>query len=156
MYATFLVLHNLTRWLVLLFGFWALYRLVDGWIRRRSWSRADRLAMRWFALIISLQFVFGAVLYLLPGALVQGALSNAGWATIMKSRILRFFTLEHPLQMFIAIGVSHMANMITRRMSVDRRRFVTGTLLLSLAMLLILVAIPWPFLSHGRPLLRLP
>ncbi|HEY0738235.1 MAG TPA: hypothetical protein VGD69_25180 [Herpetosiphonaceae bacterium] len=156
MYATFLVLHNLTRWLVLVFGFWALYRLADGWIRRRSWGRADRLTMRWFALIISLQFVFGAVLYLLPGALVQGALSNAGMATIMKSRILRFFTLEHPLQMFIAIGVSHMANMITRRMSVDRRRFVTGTLLLSLAMLLILVAIPWPFLSHGRPLLRLP
>lgn len=156
MYATFLVLHNLTRWLVLLFGFWAIYCLADGWIRRRAWSRADRLAMRWFALIISLQFVFGAVLYLLPGSLVQGALSNAGMATIMKNRMLRFFTLEHPLQMFIAIGISHMANMITRRMSLDRRRFVTGTLLLSLAMLLILAAIPWPFLSHGRPWLRLP
>jgi hypothetical protein len=156
MYATFLVLHNLTRWLVLGFGFWALYRLADGWIRRRSWSRADRLVMRWFALIISLQFVLGAVVYLLPGSLVQGALSNAGMVTIMKNRILRFFTLEHPLQMFIAIGISHMANMITRRMSSDRRRFVTGTLLLSLTLLLILAAIPWPFLSHGRPWLRLP
>ena len=156
MYTTFLVLHNFTRWLVLGFGFWALYRLVDGWIRRRTWSRADRLAMRWFALIISLQFVFGAALYLLPGSLVQGALSNTAWAAIMKIRILRFFTLEHPLQMFIAIGISHMANMITRRMSDDRRRFVIGTLLLGLTMLLILAAIPWPFLSHGRPWLRLP
>lgn len=156
MYATFLVLHNLTRWLVLGFGFWALYRLAHGWIRRRTWSRADRLAMRWFALIISLQFVLGAVVYLLPGSLVQGTLNNVGMATIMKNRILRFFTLEHPLQMFIAIGISHMANTITRRMSVDRRRFVVGTILLSLAMLLILAAIPWPFLSHGRPWLRLP
>lgn len=156
MYTTFLVLHNLTRWLVLGFGCWALYRLADGWIRRRMWSRADRLAMRWFALIISLQFVFGAALYLLPGSLVQGALTNTAWATIMKSRVLRFFTLEHPLQMFIAIGISHMANMITRRMSDDRRRFVTGTFLLVLTMLLILAAIPWPFLSHGRPWLRLP
>lgn len=156
MYTTFLVLHNLTRWLVLGFGFWAFYRLADGWIRRRAWGRSDRLAMRWFALIISLQFVFGAALYLLPGSLVQGALSNTAWTTIMKTRILRFFALEHPLQMFIAIGVSHMANTITRRMSDDRRRFVIGTLLLGLTLLLILAAIPWPFLSHGRPWLRLP
>jgi hypothetical protein len=156
MYPTMLALHNLTRWLVLIVGVWAIYRLADGWIRRREWSSADRTSMRVFALIISLQFVFGAVLYLLPGSLVQGALSNAGMALIMKDRILRFFTLEHPLQMLIAIGLSHMANAITRRLASDHRRFVVGTLLLGLTMLLILAAIPWPFFSHGRPLLRLP
>jgi hypothetical protein len=156
MYPTVLALHNLTRWLVLIFGLWSLYRLADGWIRRRAWSRADRLSMRYFALIISLQFVLGAVLYLLPGSLVQGALNSADMAVIMKDRILRFFTLEHPLQMLIAIGCSHTANGITRRLGSDRRRFVVGTLMLGLTMLLILAAIPWPLLSHGRPLLRLP
>jgi hypothetical protein len=156
MYSLFLALHNITRWLVLLVGVWALARLAQGWIRGRAWQRADRLSMRWFAIILSLQFVFGAVLYLLPGGFVRGVLAGVDMAAIMDDRILRFFTVEHPFQMFVAIGVSHMANFATRRMSSDRRRFVVGTLLLALTMLLILTAIPWPFLSHGRPLLRWP
>jgi hypothetical protein len=154
MYGIVLALHNTTRWLV--FGVWALYRLAAGWIGRRTWTDTDRRSMRSFALILSLQFVFGAVLYLFPSWFANAVLTNVSMAVIMKDRILRFFTVEHPVQMIVAIGVSHMANFIMRRISADRQRFAVGTALLSLAMLLILTAIPWPFLAHGRPWFRLP
>lgn len=156
MYGSVLALHNTTRWLVLVFGVWALVRLAGGWITKRAWSGTDRRSMRAFALILSLQFVFGAVLYLLPGSFANTVLGNVSMGVIMKDRILRFFTLEHPVQMTVAIGLSHMANFITRRSRTDRRRFVLGTVLISLTMLLILTAIPWPFLAHGRPWFRLP
>lgn len=156
MYPIFLTLHNLTRWLVLIIGLWTLYQLTAGWLQRRAWSAADRQRVRWFAQILSLQFVFGAALYVLPGALINGVLSNVDLAAIMKDRILRFFVVEHPLQMLIAVGASHMTSAVTGRARTDRRRFAAGALLTGLTMLLILTAIPWPFLSHGRPLIRLP
>jgi hypothetical protein len=156
MYAIVLALHNTTRWLVLAFGMWALYRLATGWVGRRAWTDGDRRSVRWFALILSLQFVFGAVLYLFPGWFANAVLANVSIAAIMKDRILRFFTVEHPVQMIVAVGVSHMASAMTRRMTSDRRRFAVGTALVSLTMLLILAAIPWPFLDHGRPWFRLP
>lgn len=155
MYGMLLTLHNLTRWLVLIIGVWALAQLAVGWVRRRAWTAADRQRVRWLALILSLQFVFGALLYVLPGALISSALSSTEMAAIMKSRALRFFVIEHPFQMLIAVGVSHMTGVLTRRARSDRRRFVTGTLLTGLTMLLIVTAIPWPF-SYGRPLIRLP
>lgn len=156
MYGIVLALHNTTRWLVLVFGVWALYRLAAGWLGRRMWSDTDRKSVRWFALILSLQFVFGAVLYLFPGWFANTVLTNVSMAVIMKDRILRFFTVEHPVQMLLAVGVSHTASVITRRITTDRRRFIVSTALVSLAMLLILTAIPWPFLDHGRPWFRLP
>ncbi|HEX6289813.1 MAG TPA: hypothetical protein VFZ66_11510 [Herpetosiphonaceae bacterium] len=155
-YPIFLALHNLNRWLVLAFGAWALYRLARGWRGNRAWSAADRRSMRWFALIFSVQFVLGAILYLLPGALVSSVLDRSSMHVIMRDRVLRFFTLEHPLQMTIAIGLSHTGNAIVRRLTSDRRRFKVGTILMVVVLLLILIAIPWPFLSQGRPLLRLP
>jgi hypothetical protein len=112
--------------------------------------------VRWFALILSLQFVFGAVLYVLPGAFVQSVIGNVSMADIMQARVLHFFTLEHPTQMILAVGSSHMASAATRRSTTDRRRFRVGTMLIVLTMLLIITAIPWPFLSHGRPWVRLP
>ena len=96
MYTIVLTLHNLTRWLVLFIGVWALFRRTSGFLRSSIWTATDRASVRWFALIPSLQFVFGAVLYVLPGAFVQSVIGNVSMADIMQARILRFFTLEHP------------------------------------------------------------
>lgn len=59
----------------------------------------------------------------------------------MKDRLLRFFTLEHPVQMFIAIGLAHMALTTARRVKNERRRFAWTSSLMILAMILILTAI---------------
>lgn len=155
-YGTFLALHNVTRWLVLALGLWACARLIGGWARRRVWSETDRRSVRWFALALSLQFVFGAVLYFFPGTFIDAIRGQVSMATIMQDRVLRFFVVEHPFQMIIAVAGAHLTSLLTRRITTDRRRFVAGSLLLLLTMLLILTAIPWPFLDHGRPLFRLP
>lgn len=106
MYAAFLILHNVAVGCVGVLP-------PDQRLGRSAGGAADRSSTRLFALLLSLQFVFGAVLYLLPGGPVNGVPGNVGWATIMKDRVLRSFTLEHPPQMTIAIGVSRMANTIT-------------------------------------------
>lgn len=155
-YAALLIFHNLTRWLVLGIGLWATVRLWQGHRSGRAWQPADRTWLRMFAWAISIQCIFGLGMYLLPNTFINSALSNVEFGAIMKNSILRFFVLEHPLQMFIAIGISHWCNWYLKRVHPDALRFKRGAWIMTLIMLIILTAIPWPFLYLARPWLRLP
>lgn len=154
-YSILLSLHNLNRWLVLLVGLWATWQVTRGWLGQQPWQPRHTTLLRSFTHIIDLQFLLGLALYLLPGALVQGSL-QIGWASIMKERLLRFFTLEHPLQMLIAIVLAHSALALAQRINAEARRWRWTAILLIVTMLLILLAIPWPGFYYGRPWLRLP
>ncbi|MFN8490923.1 MAG: hypothetical protein U0350_25240 [Caldilineaceae bacterium] len=156
LYPIVLGLHNLNRWLVLGFGLWAFYRLFTGWHRPRAWSGLDQKSVNWFLGVLTLQFLLGATLYALPGALVQSVLQTVEFAVMMKQRVLRFFVLEHPLQMVMAVACAYTLGFLLPGLQTDQRRFAIGALLLGIALLLIVTAVPWPFLSQGRPLLRLP
>lgn len=155
-YSWLLALHNLTRWLVLGFGFWAAYRMLGGWRSGRAWTERDRRSLRAFAQVIGLQFILGALVYLVPGTLASALRANAPLAAIMKDRVARFFVVEHPFQMFIAVAIAQGAAGRANAAADDRRKFRRGSIMLLLCLLLILAAIPWPGLSHGRPLLRWP
>lgn len=154
LYPTLLALHNLNRWLILALGLWATWQVTRGWLGRAPWSAHYTTLVRLFAWLTSLQFVLGLALYLLPALFIQVVLETTPWAQIMKNRVLRFFVLEHPVQMFIAIGLAHLALSTARRIQLEKRRYRWTALLLILSMLLILTAIPWPGLDHGRPWLR--
>lgn len=156
LYTLTLSLHNLNRWLILLIGFAAILWLLRGWWGQQPWQPLHTRLARAFADLTGLQFVLGLVLYLLPGTYLRGLWQNLEWAQMMQDRLLRFFVLEHPLQMFIAIGVAHIALSTARRLKNERRRYAWTTSLLIVALLLILAAIPWPGFYYARPLFRLP
>ena len=85
-------------------------------------------------------------------------LVRAGWSDLgaaMGNRTLQFFTVEHAPTMIIAAAIVHIGRVIARRADDDRRRYRVTTISIGVATLLILGGIPWPFLEHGRPLLRL-
>lgn len=155
-YLIVLGLHNLNRWLVLGLGLWAFFRLFTGWRSGRPWRTLDQQSVNWFLGVLTLQFFLGATLYALPGALVHSVLQTVEFAAIMKQRVLRFFVLEHPLQMVIAVACAYTLGFLLPGIQSDQRRFAIGALLLGIALLLILTAVPWPFLSQGRPLVRWP
>lgn len=155
-YAVLLIFHNLTRWLVLTAGLWATGRLWLGWRTGRAWQAADRTGLRVFAWAISIQCILGLGMYLLPNTFVNASLNALDLAVIMKNSVLRFFVLEHPLQMFIAIGISHWCNWYLKRIQPDTLRLKRGALIMTTVMLIILTGIPWPFLYLARPWVRLP
>ncbi|MCX6046356.1 MAG: hypothetical protein NT075_14710 [Chloroflexi bacterium] len=156
MYAIVLGLHNLNRWLVLGLGCWSFYQLFSGWRQQRAWRSTDQKSIQWFVGLFTLQGMLGATLYLLPGGLVATVRQDIDLAVIMKQRVLRFFVLEHPVQMGVALLCGYAALVLAQRIRLEERRLAIGALLLGIALLLIITAIPWPFLSQGRPWLRLP
>jgi hypothetical protein len=153
MYQLLLILHNLTRWIVLALGVWALYRAYSGLASGRAWTRADRQAGALFAAFLGIQFILGVLFYIVPGTSVNAMLGNLGAA--MRDPQLRFFIAEHSVVMFVAVLLSNIGAGAARRAATDRSKFRRAAVFYTLTFLLVILAIPWPFLSYGRPLIRL-
>ena len=152
MYGWVLLLHSLLRWLVLVVGIVAVARALHGRSSRRPWSTADDYAGLGFVAALDLQLLVGLVLLFFGPVTVLGMHEPA---MMFSSRILRFFTLEHPLLMTLAIVLAHVGRARVKRAAADADRHGRAGWYYGVALVLILAAIPWPFLSYGRPLLNL-
>ena len=152
MHRALLTAHSLNRWLVVVLLLVALGTGIAGWVRGRRWNGADDRTSRLLIAVLDLQLLLGIALYAVS-PLVRAGLSDL--SATMDNRVLQFFTVEHAPTMIIAVLVVHLGRVRARRAADDRRRHRVTTLSVALATLLILGGIPWPFLEHGRPLLRL-
>jgi hypothetical protein len=142
----------LLRWLVLAAGLLAVARGVSGWRGRRPWTLADERAGFWFITALDLQFLLGLLLYVWLSPLTWAAFGDFGGA--MRDRVLRFWAVEHIFGMFVGIALAHIGRSRVHKTGDDGRRHRTAAIFFALAIVAILVSIPWPTLPHGRPLLR--
>lgn len=155
MYDFLLILHNFLRWIVVIAAVLTLAQAVRGWQGKRPWSELDdRLGMI-FTSILDLQLLVGLLLMFVYSPITSSALGNMGEA--MRNAVQRFFVAEHFPLMVIAVIVAHVGRARVRRVAEAAGKHRTAALWFGLAILLILVAIPWPFMpDYGRPWLRLP
>ena len=152
-YPLVLFLHGLNRWFIVLAALWLLLSAATS-LGRTSSAETSPVRGPWSAYMgtLRLQFVLG-VLLLFISPLALAAWGDMG--TAMKVRPLRFFTVEHTTMMIVALGVAEMGAARARK-AVDAARAARATLVFGgLSLLLILAAIPWPFMGEiARPWLR--
>jgi hypothetical protein len=154
LYSFFLTLHNLTRWLVIVFAVLALVRAFRGWLKKQDWSLADDRAGLWFTSMIDTQLLLGLILYFIFTPAATRLFANFGEG--IRDPGTRFFGLEHLLMMIIATLIAHVARALSRRAKDQIARHRAAAIGYSVTILVILAAIPWPFMSiYGRPLFRL-
>src|SRR3990170_1116459 len=106
MYETTLVIHSLLRWVVVLTGLYSVINALSGVVSKRLWSPPDLKPHRWFMIALDTQFLVGVLLFGVVSPLVGGAMSNMGEA--MRTPALRYWLVEHPLPMFVALGLVHL------------------------------------------------
>jgi hypothetical protein len=153
-YSLFLSLHNITRWLVIGFGVWALIRAYSGWFKKLEWSKSDDRAGILFTSMIDLQVLLGLLLYFLFSPAARQLVANFSMA--MRIPDIRFFGMEHVFIMVIAMIVAHVGRTLSKKAKTAGAQHRIAAISFSLTILIILGAIPWPFLSnYGRPLFRL-
>lgn len=153
MYTLFLTLHNITRWLVLIFGVIAVVRAFAGWFGRKSWDKADRQVGMLFAGMIDLQLLLGLILFAFYTPFTKVLFSNFGAA--MRDGVTRFFTMEHSLVMLIVVVLVHIGVGAVKKVENSVAKHKRAALWFTVTLVLILAMIPWPFMQYGRPLLRL-
>lgn len=149
-----LFVHNLIRWFVLAGGLALLGVSVAGWMRDARWTRLDERLHAAFVGLVDLQFLAGLLLYAFFSPLPEAFYSDM--ATGMKVSQLRFFMLDHPVSMFIAISIIHVARTRSTRAAGGRARHRIVAISTGLALAIMLASIPWPGRQYGRPLFRLP
>lgn len=136
-----LLLHSYTRWAVLLSLLFALYRSYAGWAGDRAFTTADHRARVLAVTISHTQLLLGFWLYFISPLL------DAYWSWSDGDRPLEltFFGILHLLLMSLAIGVLTVGSAAAKRARTDGQKFRLLAIYFSVALLLILVAVPWPF-----------
>lgn len=150
--STFLIVHNLLRWLVLLFGIWAVLNALVGLSSKKEYVASDKKGGLFFMIFMDIQLLIGLVLYFV------GPWFNYAkhMGEIMKDSNTRFFTMEHALLMLIAWILVHVGVSSVKNTSASNKKFKKSLIYFGLALILILAAIPWPFREAvARPLFRI-
>lgn len=152
--AVLLTLHSWTRWGVVTSLVVVVARSVRGWATKSPWTASDATVARVWVGAMDLQLALGFTLYFVGSPMAEIARHDlrAAWAA---GDALRFFGLLHPASMFVAFVLAHATWTSARRTELDRERFRRLTLGALATTALVTIAIPWPFLSYGRPLVRL-
>jgi hypothetical protein len=151
MYQLFLAAHSLLRWVVLILAVVAVVRALAGLSGPRAWARGDTLTGRLLTISIDTQVLVGLILYGLLSPITRAALADMG--TAMRDVSLRFYAVEHLVLMLAAVAFVHIGQGRVRKASTDRLRHRTAAIFFGIALLLMLLGVPWPFRAAGRPLL---
>lgn len=146
-------LHNILRWIILILLLISIYKAYTGWKGNKAFSPADRKTWLFTMIAAHLTLVLG---------LYQVLAGNIGWfthpplmegETVMSNKGLRFFLVEHPILMILAIVFITMASGMAKKPVSDTVKYQKAFRFFLIALLLILLGIPWPFRAEiGRAL----
>lgn len=134
-------LHNLLRWVILLL---MVVTLVQAFTKNQGVQKTSLFLM------ISAHIMLLIGLYQVLLGSNWGYFGSATFpedSSVMKDPVRRFFQVEHPLTMIIAVVFITIA-----RRKAKALQYGKVSLFLILALVLILARVPWPFMEYvGRP-----
>lgn len=152
MYQTLTFLHSTFRWLVLLSLFYSIFRAYKGYFSEKEFSKTDNFVRHWTATIAHIQLVLGITLY------SQSPIIKYFWKNFdeaKESLDLLFFGMIHISLMLFSIVLITIGSSISKRKTTDKDKFKTLLIYFVNALIIILIAIPWPFSPFAnRPYFR--
>lgn len=147
MYTGLLHFHSLLRWILLLLLITVVYKAYTGWTSRHGFTENDRKMSLYTLMAAHLQLVLGVILYFISD-LVRGA--RMDMAVAMKNSVMRFWVVEHLLIMLLAIVSITIGYSKSKRATTDQARFRYLAIFFGIALVLIILGIPWPFRETGQ------
>ncbi|MBN8876034.1 MAG: cytochrome B [Sphingobacteriales bacterium] len=145
-------LHNLLRWVIIILLLISIFKAYSGWQKKRAFTDGDRRV--WLFTMISAHITLLLGLYqwlwgrfgMLKTELPEGE-------SVMQNKFYRFFWVEHPTFMILAIIFITLGYRMSKKPLSDELKFKRAFWLFIVALLMILVAVPWPFREGiARPL----
>lgn len=141
-------LHNFLRWFILLFALWTIIRTIGGLGGGKQFTKADKRPAMLLMITADIQLLLGLVLYI--GKDWFKVLTSGGF---MSAPASRFWAMEHMLGMLIGIILIHVGYSAVKKDIPDTAKFKKVFWFTLIALIVILITIPWPFREVvGRPL----
>jgi hypothetical protein len=151
MYQVLLILHSWGRWFVLGAGLLAVFRAYSGWTGRRPFTKGDNGISAAFSGFMWLQVIVGLGLYF---GLSPWGLNVMKQPGAMKDPTARFFGMEHIAVMILAAILAQVGRIALKKASSDTLKHKKAFTYFGIALLLVLLMIPWGIWNPARPLFR--
>lgn len=133
-------LHSFLRWVILVLLLVNIIRHFSA--AQKPYTAGDKK--------LGLFLMIAAHITLLIG-LYQWIFGRFGWVnvpegvSIMKDKFWRFYLIEHPVGMLIAIVLITIGKGVAKKNIADVAKHKKAALLFTIALIVILATIPWPF-----------
>jgi hypothetical protein len=146
MYTGMLHLHSFLRWIILLLLLIVVFRSMTA--GKRPFNAADKRFGLFTLIACDLQLLIGFYMWF-TGAYGLNTFENQPMKDIMSNKVMRFFSIEHLTSMIIAIALVHIGRAVAKKNLPDTVKHRRTLIFFGLALLIILITIPWPFREVG-------
>jgi hypothetical protein len=146
MYNGLLHLHSVLRWIILILLLLALYKNIAD--RKGAFTATHNRLGLLLMICADLLLLVGLYQWFV-GDWGLKSIQNNGMSVVMKNAVLRFFAIEHTTGMLIAIILIHLGYSYGKKSVPDPQKHKRILLYFGLALLIILISIPWPFRPMG-------
>ncbi|TDH21474.1 hypothetical protein EXU57_19970 [Segetibacter sp. 3557_3] len=151
MYQGLVHLHNLGRWVVIVLLFLAIINAIRGLSGTRPYGKGDSRVALFLMIAAHIMLLVGLYQWIAGPWGLQN-IQNLGMGGVMKDSVYRFWAIEHITGMLIAIILITIGKGVGRKQVNDATKHRRSFWLFLVAMIIILVTVPWPFREVARPL----
>lgn len=152
MYSAALLVHSWVRWVVVIAGLLAVARAIAGMSGDKPWTSSDNRGTLIFTIALDIQMVVGLALYGWLSPITRLAFGDM--ATAMRNPALRFWVAEHFVGMLMALALAHVGRVVIRKKTEAGDKHRLTAMFMGVAMVVILLSVPWPWGANPRPLFR--
>lgn len=140
MYNMLVHAHSGLRWVMLVLLVAATFKALLKWKSKAPFTEGDRKLNLFTMITAHVQLLLGLALYF-----ISPKVNFAGEA--MGDSLQRLYLLEHPLTMLIAIVLITIGYSKSKNAVEENKKFKTAFSFFAIALILILIRTPWPFLD---------
>jgi len=149
MYQGLLHLHSLLRWIILIL---LLVNIVRHFTASNQPFTATDKKLGLFLMIAAHTTLLLGLFQWFTGPWGLTNIQNIGMGAAMKDAVSRFWAVEHMTGMILGIVLITLGKSVAKRPYADALKHKRSAILFTLALVIILLTIPWPFRAGiGRP-----
>jgi hypothetical protein len=151
MQVTLIFLHSILRWIILLLLIASIFKSFSGWQTNKVFDAG--IGKLWLFTMISAHttLLIGLILLFFGPYGILTAGLPAG-TQLMKDKFYRFYWIEHPFAMIIAIVLITLGRGMAKKNLPDNIKYKRAFWFFLVALLVILATVPWPFRQViGKP-----
>jgi hypothetical protein len=141
MYSIVLEIHSLIRWIYLAGIMAAAFRAWYGWRGKRAWIKLDDYLSLSLTIVADVQMLSGILLYLVFSPKTTGIWSDF-YTTFYKASF-QYFGVYHLFMMLVSVFLLHLLRKLNHSAAYDIIKFKRSLILVLLALMVTILAIPW-------------
>ena len=144
MYTGLLHLHSFLRWVILVLALIAIFKSYRGMTAGTPFTAGDKKTGLFLMIAAHITLLVGIYQWVV-GSWGLKNIEAMGFGEIMKDRVFRFYAVEHLTGMLIAIILITIGRGVSKKNIPDAVKHKKTFWYFLLALVIILVSIPWPF-----------